>query len=229
MKTVVLNRFLRTSTITLLLFSGALSVSLASHKSKEKEAFPIYGDWQTFTTQDGLPNNKVYCVRVDGDRVWVGTKHGLALYENGEWKTFTTDDGLAHSGVLAIDVSELTSDVWIGTMGGLNRYSAGKFETFNQFNSGMPNDVVYAVACHGKDVWIELKQLEGDSFDLKGYFFHPDFLASKTLRIKFVSLIKILLEQEGASIEAFTIKELSKRFCISESILQRVRKELREG
>ena len=153
MKTVVLNRIIKISLTALLLFPGALCISLANDNSKEKEAFPIYGDWQTFTTQDGLPNNKVYCVRVDGDRVWVGTKHGLALYENGEWKTFTTDDGLAHSGVLAIDVSELTGDVWIGTMGGLNRYSAGKFETFNQFNSGLANDIIYSVICDGKDVW----------------------------------------------------------------------------
>jgi hypothetical protein len=36
----------------------------------------------------------------------------------------------------------------------LNRWSAGKFETFNQFNSGMPNDLVYCVCCDGKDVWV---------------------------------------------------------------------------
>lgn len=153
MKTVVLNSFIRTSIISLLLFSGALSVSLANDNSKEKEAFPIYGDWQTFTTKDGLPNDKIYCVRADGDRLWVGTKNGLVLYENGIWKTFTKEDGLAHPGVLSIDVSELTGDVWIGTMGGLNRYSAGKFETFNQFNSGLANDIIYSVVCDGKDVW----------------------------------------------------------------------------
>ncbi len=41
----------------------------------------------------------------------------------------------------------------IGTLGGLNRWSGGKFETFNQFNSGMPNDLVYNVFCFGYDVW----------------------------------------------------------------------------
>ena len=34
---------------------------------------PEYGNWKTFTTKDGLPANKVYCVRADGDRVWIGT------------------------------------------------------------------------------------------------------------------------------------------------------------
>jgi ligand-binding sensor domain-containing protein len=114
----------------------------------------VYGNWTSFTTADGLPDDKVYCVRVDGERIWAGTKNGLALIENGEWKLFGVEEGLAHPGVLSIDVSELTGDVWIGTLGGLNRYSAGKFETFTQFNSGMPNDVIYSVVCHGQEVWM---------------------------------------------------------------------------
>ena len=93
-------------------------------------------------------------VKIDGDRVLAGTHDGLAVYENEKWSTYTTEDGLAHNGVVSIDVSELTGDVWIGTLGGLSRLSAGKFETFNQFNSGMPNDLVYNVCCYGKDVWV---------------------------------------------------------------------------
>ena len=80
----------------------------------------------------------------------VGTHEGLAVYEDGKWKTYTTEDGLAHNGVLAIDVSEQTGDVWIGTMGGLSSWSTGTFENFTQMNSGMPNDLIYAVTCDGK-------------------------------------------------------------------------------
>ena len=78
---------------------------------------PVYGHWRNFTTKDGLPSDKAYCVRIDGDRVLAGTHDGLAVYENGKWKTYTTKDGLAHNGVVSIDVSELTGDVWIGTFG----------------------------------------------------------------------------------------------------------------
>ena len=116
-------------------------------------SMPEYGNWKTFTTKDGLPANKIFCVRADGDRVWIGTSHGLVLYENETFKTYTTEDGLAHNGVLSIDVSELTGEIWIGTLGGLNRFSGGEFVTFNQFNSGLANDVVYTVICDGKDVW----------------------------------------------------------------------------
>lgn len=120
----------------------------------DSKSMPVYGNWRNFTTKDGLPSDKAYCVRIDGDRVLVGTHDGLAVYEKGKWRTYTSKDGLAHNGIVSIDVSELTGDVWIGTLGGLSRWSAGKFETFTQFNSGMPNDLVYMVICDGKDVWV---------------------------------------------------------------------------
>lgn len=119
-----------------------------------KNSMPIYGNWHSFTSKNGLPGDKAYCVRIDGERVLVGTHEGLAVYENGKWRTYTTEDGLAHNGVLAIDVSEQTGDVWLGTMGGLTRWSTGKFENFTQMNSGMPNDLIYSVICDGKDVWV---------------------------------------------------------------------------
>ena len=126
----------------------------ATTSIKEANGMPVYGNWRNFTTIDGLPADRAYSVKIDGDRVFAGTHHGLAVYENGKWKTYTTKDGLAHNGVVSIDVSPVSGDVWIGTLGGLNRWSAGQFETFNQFNSGMPNDLVYNVVCDGKDVWI---------------------------------------------------------------------------
>ena len=121
---------------------------------KEAKGMPVYGHWRNFTTKNGLPSDKAYTVRIDEERVLVGTHDGLAVYETGKWHTYTTKDGLAHNGIVSIDVSVLTGDVWIGTLGGLNRWSAGKFETFNQFNSGLPNDLVYCVWCEGKDIWV---------------------------------------------------------------------------
>jgi len=115
---------------------------------------PVYGNWRNFSTEDGLSDDHTYCVKIDGERVLVGTHEGLAVYEEGKWKTYTTTDGLAHNGIIAIDVSEQTGDVWLGTMGGLSRWSGGIFENFTQMNSGMPNDLIYSVICDGKDVWV---------------------------------------------------------------------------
>ena len=114
----------------------------------------IYGNWKNLTKKDGLPSNKIFSVRVDEDRIWAGTDAGLALLEEGKWQTYTKEDGLAHNGVLSIDISPVTGDLWLATLGGLNRYSAGKFDTYTQFNSGLPNDVIYQVVCDGNDVWV---------------------------------------------------------------------------
>jgi len=109
--------------------------------------------WENFTVADGLPNNRVYAVAVDGDRVWAGTDNGLALYENGKFKAFGTEDGLPQRACLDVAVNKKTHDVWIATMGGASRYSAGRFDNFTQLSSGLANDVVYGVAPYGDEVW----------------------------------------------------------------------------
>jgi ligand-binding sensor domain-containing protein len=126
-----------------------------SNDMNKVQELKIYDSWTHYTIADGLPSNKINCVRADGDRLWIGTDKGLAIMEDDKIvKVYHEKDGLAHHNVVSVDVSPTTGDIWIGTMGGLNHLSAGKFETFNQFNSGMPNDVVYQVFCIDKYVWM---------------------------------------------------------------------------
>jgi ligand-binding sensor domain-containing protein len=110
-------------------------------------------DWQNFTTANGLPDNHVFCVLVDGDRIWAGTENGLGVYENGTWKVLRPADGLAHRAVLSLALDKRTGDIWAGTMGGLSRISAGRIDTFTQLNSGLANDIVYGVGVQGDLVW----------------------------------------------------------------------------
>lgn len=110
--------------------------------------------WENFTTANGLPDNHVYSVLVDGDRIWAGTNNGLAEYEGGHWKVYTTADGLAHRAVLSLALDRKTGAVWAGTMGGLSRISAGRIDTYTQLNSGLSNNVVYGVSVAGEDVWV---------------------------------------------------------------------------
>jgi len=116
------------------------------------QALPIF-QWENFTTANGLPDNHVYCVLVDGQSVWAGTDNGLGVYENGAWKAFRPADGLAHQAVLSLAVDKHTGDLWVGTMGGLSRVSAGRIDTYTQLNSGLSNDIVYGVAVQGDYVW----------------------------------------------------------------------------
>jgi len=110
--------------------------------------------FENFTTANGLPDDHVYSVLVDGDRIWAGTDNGLGLYENGKWKTYTTKDGLAHRAVLSLALDKRTGDVWAGTMAGLSRISGGRIDSYTQLNSGLSNDVVYGVSVEGENVWV---------------------------------------------------------------------------
>jgi ligand-binding sensor domain-containing protein len=138
---------MRRTLLTLIIATGlAITASAASPD------MPMFR-WENFTTANGLPNNHVYCVLVDGNRVWAGTDDGLGMYENGKWKIYRPSDGLAHRAVLSLALAKDTGDVWVGTMGGLSRISPGRIDTYTQLNSGLSNDIVYGVAVQGDFVW----------------------------------------------------------------------------
>jgi ligand-binding sensor domain-containing protein len=147
----------RSCTIALVLVAGMAALGAPPASSTKQglvqPQMPRFR-FENFTTANGLPNDHVYAVLVDGDRIWAGTDNGLALYENHTWKTYSTNDGLAHRAVLSLALDKRTGDVWAGTMGGLSRISGGRIDSFTQLNSGLSNDVVYGVSIEGENVWI---------------------------------------------------------------------------
>jgi ligand-binding sensor domain-containing protein len=144
-----------------LLWAGAAHGADVTEPPGEEILPRVYTHWESFHEQDGLASDKVFCVAVDQDRVWFGTDNGMSLYENGAWTTFTQDDGLAYRAVMSIAVDPATRDVWAGTMSGLSHYSAGRFDTYTQFNSGLPNDVIFGVTVENQNVWVATTSGEG--------------------------------------------------------------------
>jgi hypothetical protein len=119
------------------------------------DQLPVYKHWETYGEADGLPHHRILALQADGDRLWIGTEHGLSLLEDGKFTNFTTEDGLAYPVVSALALSPQTGDLWIGTMRGLNRLSGGKWETFTQLNSGLVNDVIFGLdVVQDGSVWI---------------------------------------------------------------------------
>ena len=144
-------------TIALILVAGMAAFAAPPASSTKQTLVPPRMPryrFENFTTANGLPNDHVFAVLVDGDRIWAGTDNGLALYENHAWKVYTTADGLAHRAVLSLALDKRTGDVWAGTMGGLSRISGGRIDSFTQLNSGLSNDVVYGVSIEGENIWI---------------------------------------------------------------------------
>jgi ligand-binding sensor domain-containing protein len=134
-----------------------LAVLALAPRADAEELPYIYTRWKHFTAKDGLPNDHIYSVKVDGPRVWVGTEDGLGLIDTPSGKvvkTWKEEDGLPWRAVTAIDVDPNTGDVWLGLFGGgLARLSGGRFDHWHQLNSGLVNDVVYGVAIEHDNVW----------------------------------------------------------------------------
>jgi ligand-binding sensor domain-containing protein len=111
--------------------------------------------WENFTTANGMPDAKVFCVKVDGARVWAGTEDGLVLIENGKVaKVYRPADGLAHRVVMGIAVDQETGDLWLATFHGVSHFSGGHFENFANLSSGLLNDICYGITVQGKFVWV---------------------------------------------------------------------------
>lgn len=139
------------------LFRSLTVALLATAGFAHAEKLPyVYTKWKHFTTADGLPNDHIFAVKVDGPRVWIGTEDGLAMLDKrtGQIRSWKEKDGLPWRVISSIDVDPKTGDVWIGLFGGgLARFSGGRFEHWHQLNSGLVNDVVYGVAVENDNVW----------------------------------------------------------------------------
>src|SRR5208283_224696 len=116
----------------ILVFPATLS-SLAANGAEPQAAPPpgpasvtpkdlpfVYTQWKHFTVKEGLPNDHVFAVKVDGPRVWIGTEDGLAQLDKrtGAIRSWREKDGLPWRVITAIDVDKKTGDVWLGLFGG---------------------------------------------------------------------------------------------------------------
>lgn len=135
----------------------------AGSKAQTSDDFPdgepfVYTRWESFTkesTNGGLLNDHIFAVRADGDSLWIGSEGGLNLYYNGTWQGWTEADGLPWRVVIGIDKDPRTGDLWLALFGeGIARFSGGRFEHFTQMNSGLLNDVTYAISVEGDHVWV---------------------------------------------------------------------------
>ena len=146
-------RLLLSTAILLTALSLGMAQSVSSPAPSPKPH--LITRWENFTTADGMPDPKVFCVTVDGSRVWAGTEDGLVLIENGKvQRVYTTKDGLVQRAVMGIAVDKKTGDLWIATFGGVSHLSGGQFQNFTNLTSGLLNDICYGVAVVDQYVWI---------------------------------------------------------------------------
>ena len=123
---------------------------------------PATGQWQTFTTKEGLGDNTVIAIHQSPEgALWFGTDGGVSRFEpaTGQWQTFTTKEGLGDNTVIAIHQSP-EGALWFGTDGGVSRFepATGQWQTFTTkeglgHNSGLghsPESRGDTVVWHGR-------------------------------------------------------------------------------
>ena len=100
----------------------------------------------TFTTQDGLAENRVNSVAQDREGVlWFGTfTGGVSRYDGETFTTFTTHDGLAFNVVSSI-IQDREGSLWFATLGGgVSRYDGETFTTLTT-QDGLASNVVSSI------------------------------------------------------------------------------------
>jgi ligand-binding sensor domain-containing protein len=113
------------------------------------------GSWLTYTTDDGLGNNKVQCINQDGSgNMWFGTITGLSKFDGLEWTTFGTGDGLPFGGVNSITINE-DGNLWLGTgLGGVAIYDGTSFTEITE-DEGLISDKIRAIDFSPSgDAWV---------------------------------------------------------------------------
>jgi hypothetical protein len=98
-----------------LFIAALLGQSIDGTSPARQQDIAPYDRWRTFTTNDGLPSDKAFAVRVAGQRVWVGTDAGLAYYEGGRWHKLTASPTLRCSRSRSAPIRATSgSEPWAG-------------------------------------------------------------------------------------------------------------------
>ncbi len=94
---------------------------------------------RVFSDSDGLPQNTVHAITLDGrGYLWIGTQDGAARYDGRGWTAVDLPDRTRSNFVRAI-VPGRNGDLWFGTQGGLLRLNEGSWRPIQ----GLPLALVH--------------------------------------------------------------------------------------
>ena len=81
--------------------------------------------WRTFTTQDGLPSNRISAITGNSaGEIFVGTPKGLAALKHEHWVIYAAHDGLPPGTIQSLFADDCGT-IWIGTTKGISYLESG--------------------------------------------------------------------------------------------------------
>ncbi|MBU3933425.1 MAG: hypothetical protein KKH11_02010, partial [Candidatus Omnitrophica bacterium] len=81
---------------------------------------------------------------------------------------------------------------------------------------------------HSKDAWVELTDLPADTFIVSSEIIKPNSEKKISMRLKFLLLVKTLLESQGEDIHSISSQDIANRFHIHRTTISEAFKELLE-
>jgi hypothetical protein len=111
------------------------------------------GNWNNYHTGNSpLPSDSVYCLMPFGQKMYIGTAHGLAILDE-NWQIIDQSNGLPNNHVRSLFITE--ESLYVGTNQGLAVYSDNNWLYYATSNSGICNDVVLSLEMDGEGkLWI---------------------------------------------------------------------------
>lgn len=107
----------------------------------------IDGSTVTYTTADGLADNRVWTIAIDpAGHQWAGTYDaGASMFDGQAWHTYTTADGLIDNDVKAI---LFTPDgrTWFGTGGGISVFDGQDWHSYTYSGDGLSSSFISDLA-----------------------------------------------------------------------------------
>lgn len=114
----------------------------------------VDGRFETITTRDGLPHDKVLCACPDrAGGVWIGTLDGAARLSAAGIETFSVADGLA-SGTVYDILIDGERTVWMATLDGLTAIRGRAVRTYTTADGLPANRVVDLVEAREGGLWM---------------------------------------------------------------------------
>lgn len=97
----------------------------------------------TFTTREGLPDDRVNCICQDSQgRLWVGTWSGAACFQNGRWKVINHKTGLLVD-MVNVMLEDSRGGLWFGSYavrrGGVSYYNGISWNYLTTENKALPD------------------------------------------------------------------------------------------